>query len=185
MKTMTGLLALSLMCGVPAYAQHGGGGGRGGGGGMRGGGGGMRGGGGMIGGGHIPDHGPSPMRVGGGRDFRDADGHPSAPHVHADGRWVGHDSGAGDANYHLDHPWEHGRFTGGLGRQFRLGGGDRDRFLLDGSYFGIAPWDYGVVDGWLWDSDPIAIYDDPDHVGWYLGFNARTNTYAHLNVVGG
>ena len=173
MKTMIGLLALSLMCAVPAYAQHGGGG--------------RGGGGGMMGGGHSPEHGPSPMHVGdhgGGRDFRDGDGHPNAPHVHADGRWIGHDSGRGDANYHHDHPWANGRFTGGFGRQFRLGGGNRDRFLLDGFYFGISPWDYPYVGSWLWDSDPIAVYDDPDHDGWYLGFNARLGTYAHLNPLG-
>jgi hypothetical protein len=182
MKTMIGLLMLSLSCAVPAYAQHGGGG-------EQPAGHGAHGGGGVIGGGRIPGHGPSPMRgkeghSGGSRDHRDADGHPNAPHVHADGRWMGHDSGRGDQHYHLQHPWAHGHFTGGFGRQFLLRGGNRDRFLLDGFYFGIAPWDYDYVGGWLWDRDPIAIYEDPDHPGWYLGFNARLGVFAHLNFLG-
>jgi hypothetical protein len=186
MKAVIGVLALTLMCSIPAYAQRGGGG-HGGGGQHGGGGGGVRG----LGGGFIPNRGPSPMRggaphEGGARDFRDAPGHPNAPHVHTDGRWIGHDSGHGDAHYHLDHPFAHGRFTGGFGpgHMFRLQGGNRDRFWFNGFYFGVAPWDYGFVDGWLWDSDSIVIYDDPDHIGWYLAYNTRLGTYAHVDYLG-
>ena len=74
---------------------------------------------------------------GGPRDFRDEPGHPNAPHVHTDGRWIG-----------------------------------------------VSPWDYAFVDDWLWDSDPIVIYEDPDHVGWYLCYNSRLGVYAHMNYLG-
>lgn len=155
----------------------------------------------QVGHGYIPPHGPPPMRNTppaqraapqqernreAGRDFRDMEGHPSTPHVHADGRWVGHDFDRGDARFHLDHPFEHGRFTLGFGpgHVFHLVGGNRERFWFNGAYFSVAPFDYGYVDDWIWNSDPIVIYDDPDHPGWYLAYNARLGTYVHVQYLG-
>jgi hypothetical protein len=185
MNRWVGLLALSLVCATPVFAQHGGGG-HGGGGGE---GGHMGGGEGRVGGGFIPSHGPeefhgTPEPRGDHPSFRDGEGHPDAPHVHSDGRWIGHNTGRGDEHYHLDHPFEHGRFTGGFGRGFRLEGGGPGRFWFNGFFFDVAPYDYGFCSDWLWDSDPIAIYDDPDHDGWYLAYNTRLGTYVHVQYLG-
>ena len=109
------------------------------------------------------------------------------PHVER-GSWVGHSSGPQDVRYRSETPWQHGRFGGGIGRghTYRLSGWDapRRRFWFGGNYFGIAEWDMGYADDWYWDRDRVVIYDDPDHVGWYLAWNARTGTYVHVQYLG-
>jgi hypothetical protein len=123
----------------------------------------------------------------GRQTFRDQQGHPEAPHVHPQGdQWVGHDGGRNDARYHQDHVWEHGRFGGEIGRNhiYRIEGGGRDRFWFGGNFWGVAPYDYDYTNDWLWGSDDIVLYDDPDHPGWYLAYNPRLGTYVHVQYLG-
>ena len=170
-----------------------------------------------VGGGHIPARGPAPAQpcksaqaatpaqdrqpVGRGANFIAVDekGHPYVPHVDAkNDKWVGHDTCADDPHYHLDHPWTHGRFTGGLGpqRTFALAldkvssgiaewlAVESGRLWFGNFYWNIARFDYDIAARWKWAGDQIVIYEDPVHVGWYLAYTPRLGSYAHVEYLG-
>src|SRR5580692_7055352 len=147
MKSLLGLLALLLLSTVPALAQekH------------------------AAPPPHPPAHGPAPARANAhpveNRNYADKAGHPNAPHVHSNGKWVGHDTGKNDPHYHVDHPWAHGRFSGGFAPS-------------------LFPADFGFCDDWNWGTDQIVVYEDPDHDGLYLAYNVRLGTYCHVEYLG-
>lgn len=153
-----------------------------------------------VGGGYIPAHGPQPTpapknaapkpaapRTAAPRSYSHAPGHPNAPHVDAKTEtWVGMAERRDEPGLRLARPWAHGHFGGEIGarRIYRLGGGDYRRFMLDGFFFSVAAVDYPYCGDWLWGSDDIVLYDDPDHPGYYLAYNARLGTYVHVEFMG-
>jgi hypothetical protein len=148
----------------------------------------------QVGHGYIPARGPrpTPKPVTPARqpqsnqrpNYSDRAGHPSAPHVHpGTDTWVGHGP---NPNYHLAHPWEHGHFPGQIGRSYvyRLVGGGPSRFQFGAFFWSVAPYDVDYCSDWLWDSDDIVLYLDPDNPGWYLAYDVRLGTYVHVMYLG-
>lgn len=147
-----------------------------------------------VGGGRVPALGPAKVRTPVNaqvlprlaKSLADRPGHPDVPHVHSDDKWIGHDSGPSDPNYHLDQLWRNGHFPGGFGKGhlFPLDGGGPERFWFSGFYFSAASSDYPYCNNWFWNSDQIVFYEDPDHIGWYLAYNVRLGTYVHVLYLG-
>jgi hypothetical protein len=110
-----------------------------------------------------------------------------APHVSND-HWYGHDA-PNDKRFHIDHPFPHGRFEH-FGPSYRYSvtriDHDHHRFWFPaGFYFQIADWDWPLAADWCWDcGDDFVLYEDPDHVGWYLLYNIHTGVYVHVTYLG-
>ena len=138
-----------------------------------------------------PVHGPReyrgiPHRYDAHHDFRDHDGHPDFPHVDGS-EWVGHDTGRDDEHYKVKHAWTDGHYRGGFGPEhvWRLSGGEAGRFWFNHRWiWSVSPYDAAYCLDWYWDRDSVAIYQDPDHSGWYLAYNMRLGTYVHVMYMG-
>jgi hypothetical protein len=133
---------------------------------------------------HIPANGPEAVRH--AAPANHPAGEVREQRVSPEGKWMGHDTGKNDKAYHVDHPWEHGRFTAGFGPShvWHLTGGSRERFGFGGFWFGVYAADYGLCDGWNWTDDEVVIYEDPDHPGLYLAYNVRLGAYVHVTYLG-
>ena len=138
--------------------------------------------------GHLP---PSPSARGstaGDTGERLGDGRiNNTPHVNHN-QWYGHDS-PNDPIYHLERPFAHGLFVHpGPSFRYRFVRVDpyRHWFWLPGSfYFEVAAWDWPVFADWCWDcGDDFVVYEDPDHIGWYLLYNMHTGVYVHVQYMG-
>ena len=109
------------------------------------------------------------------------------PHVNND-HWYGHDS-PNDARFRVAHPFQHGRFEH-FGPSFRFVVVRVDthhhRFWFPGGYyFEVASWDWPECADWCWNcGDDFVIYEDSDHIGWYLLYNIQTGGYVHVIYLG-
>ena len=108
-------------------------------------------------------------------------------HVNND-HWYGHER-ADDPRFRMAHPFAHGRFEHfGPGFRYNVLRVDRGshRFWLPGGfYFQVAPWDWSECAAWCWDcGDDFVVYEDPDHLGWYLLYNVQTGAYVHVQYLG-
>lgn len=109
------------------------------------------------------------------------------PHV-ANGTWFGH-AAPNDARFHLATPFAHGRFSN-IGPTHhltfdRVVPAERELFLPGGFGFEVAQFDWPLAADWCWTcSDDFVVYEDPDHLGWYLLYNLATQTYVHAQYLG-
>lgn len=138
--------------------------------------------------GHIP---PPPPRANprtGPEVERDGAGRTnSTPHVN-NNHWYGHDR-PDDQRYTFAHPFEHGHFQNfGASYRYSIVRIDRNqrRFWFPGGFFfEVAIWDWPICADWCWDcGDDFTIYEDPDHIGWYLLYNVHTGVYVHVQYLG-
>ena len=95
----------------------------------------------------------------------------------------------GDVRYRVERPFAHGRFVSvGPAHRFAVIRIDRDRhrFWFPGGFlFDVAVWDWPICADWCWDcGNDFVVYDDPDHIGWYLLYNVHTGVYVHVQYAG-
>jgi len=139
--------------------------------------------------GHIPP--PPPQRARGAKPQAERWGGGrvnSTPHVN-NNQWYGRDR-PNDKRYHLDHPFERGRFEHfGPAYRYNIARVDPNLhrvWLPDGYYFEVSSWDWPLASTWCWTcgGDDFVIYEDPDHPGWYLLYNLYTGAFVHVLYMG-
>jgi hypothetical protein len=78
-----------------------------------------------VGSGHVPAHGPAPVHgtphaASEHLNYADKKGHPEAPHVHTNDKWIGHATGRSDPHYRLEHPWNTATSPAGSGADMSI-----------------------------------------------------------------
>jgi hypothetical protein len=136
--------------------------------------------------GHLPPPPPARIPNAGGEQLGNGRIN-STPHVNHN-QWYGHDA-PNDSRYHLERPFVHGHFDHfGPGFRYRFLRVDRNRhwfWFPGGFYFEVALWDWPLFADWCWDcGDDFVVYEDPDHLGWYLLYNMHTGAYVHVQYIG-
>ena len=111
----------------------------------------------------------------------------AVPYVRGD-HWYGN-AAPNDRRFRLDRPFTHGRFAdvgpSHVYSVLRIDLGAHEVWLPGGYAFGIAPWEWSLTGSWCWDcGDQFVVYDDPDHLGWYLLLDVRTGEYVHVQYLG-
>lgn len=109
------------------------------------------------------------------------------PHVNHD-QWFGHES-PNDPKLHMDKPFAHGRFAHwGSTYRYRVTriNANLHRFWFPGGfYFEVAPEDWPLCVDWCWNcGDDFVVYQDSDHIGWYLLYDVQTGRYVHVQYMG-
>jgi len=108
------------------------------------------------------------------------------PYVRGD-HWYGH-AAPSDPRFQLARPFEHGRFAlSGRSHVYsvlRVDLSGRRLWLPAGFSFEVATWDWALTAPWCWDCDQFVVYDDPDHIGWYLLYDVRFGEYVHAQYLG-
>jgi hypothetical protein len=84
------------------------------------------------------------------------------------------------------HPYPYGRYdhvrAEFVARSFDVRA--RRIVLFDRSNWVVASYDAPRCRDWDWDRDRVFVYNDDDHPGWYLLFNARLGRYVHVEFAG-
>lgn len=90
------------------------------------------------------------------------------------------------ARIHPGHPYPYGRYDH-VRSVFVVHAFDvraRRIVLVDRSNWVVAAYDAPRCRDWDWDRDRVYVYNDDDHPGWYLLFNARLGRYVHVEFDG-
>jgi len=139
--------------------------------------------------GHMPP-GPPARRPAGSQRLAEhlPTGHVNdMPHVNHN-QWFGQER-PDDPRFRVARPFAHGRFAHpGPGFRYEVSRYDvrLHRFWFQGGPgFEVAAWDWPLCADWCWScGDDFAVYDDPDHAGWYLLYNVHTGVYVHVQHLG-